>query len=215
MKTKLISMTAILIFLFLGCEKEESIKKVNIDTLSFTDCIISTKSTDNNAPSIRLIGEADDKFTVKMMNTEFCCGTDSVSIDKTIEENKLNIEIIDNGPFSYCYCPHDFEFNLTSLDNKVYELTLIESEHSYSRDTFLIQFDYSEQLDTTISNINTQSSCDQNVIISETEYQNTPDDPFSITGMTITGDCLNIKFGASACDGDTWIVKLIDLGVLA
>jgi hypothetical protein len=217
MKTKLISMTTILIFLLFGCEKEESTQKINIDisSISFTDCNTDTKSTDNNAPSIRLIGQANGILTVKMLNTEFCCGTDSVSIGTTIDENKLSFEIIDNGSFSYCYCPHDLEFNIISLGNKEYELTLIESENSYSRDTFLIQFDYSEQLDTTILNFNTQSSCDQNVIISETEYQNAPNDPFSITEMTITGDCLNIKFGASGCDGNTWIVKLIDLGVVA
>ena len=180
MKTKLISVTTILIFLFLGCEKEESAQKGNIDksSLSFTDCNTSTKSTGSNAPSIRLVGQADGKLTVKMINTEFCCSTDSVSIGKIIDENRLNIEIIDNGPSSYCYCTHDLEFNLTSLDNKVYELTLIESEHSYSRDTFLIQFEYSEQLDTTISDIYSQSTCDQNVIISETEFKNAPDDPF-------------------------------------
>ena len=60
-----------------------------------------------------------------------------------------------------------------------------------------------------------KNSCDPNVIISKTEYQNAPDDPFSITEMTITGDCLNMKFGASGCDGNTWIVKLIDLGLVA
>lgn len=219
MKTKLASTLIILTFLFFGCEKEESTQRENIDIseISFTDCKTGTKSVDNNAPSIRLIGQANGMVTVKMLNTDFCCETDSVSIDKTIDENKISLEIIDNGPFSYCYCPHDLEFKLTSLDNKVYSLTLIESINSYSRDTFLTQFDYSEQLDTTISisDINLQSDCDQNVIISETEYKNAPDDPFSITVMSITGDCLNIKFGASGCDGNTWIVKLIDLGVVA
>ena len=62
---------------------------------------------------------------------------------------------------------------------------------------------------------NNQSNCDQNVIISPTEYQNAPNDPFSITEMTITGNCLNIKFAASGCDGNTWIVKLIDSGNIA
>lgn len=217
MKTKLILVTTLLIFLLFGCEKDESTKKINIDTstISFTDCNTDKEPTDNNTPSIRLIGQANGILTVKMLNTEFCCGTDSVSIAKTIDESKLKFEIIDNGPFSYCYCPHDLQFNITSLENKEYELTLIESVNSYYRDTFIIQFKYSKQLDTTILNINTQSSCDQNVIISETEYQNAPDDPFSITEMTITGDCLNIKFAASGCDGNTWIVKLIDSGNIA
>jgi len=62
---------------------------------------------------------------------------------------------------------------------------------------------------------NNQSDCDQSVIISPSEFQNAPNDPFSITGMTITGDCLNIKFAASGCDGNTWIVKLIDSSSVA
>lgn len=62
---------------------------------------------------------------------------------------------------------------------------------------------------------NNQSVCDQNVIISPTEYENAPNDPLTIMEMTINGDCLNIKFAASGCDGDTWIVKLIDSGNIA
>lgn len=217
MRTKIISITAVLIFLFFGCKKEESAKKGNIDTssISFSDCNIGTKSSENNTPSIRLIGQAGGKLIVKMINTEFCCGTGSVSIDKYIDLDEISIEIIDNGPFTYCFCPRDLEFTLNSLDNKDYKLTLIESEHSYSRDTFLIQLEYSEQLDTVITNINPQTECDQNVIISPTEYQNAPNDPFSITDMTITENCLKIKFGASGCDGNTWIVKLIDSGNVA
>lgn len=61
----------------------------------------------------------------------------------------------------------------------------------------------------------TPSACDQSVIISPTDYQNAPNDPFSITELNITGDCLNIKFAASGCDGNTWIVKLIDSGIVA
>jgi hypothetical protein len=160
MKTRLISISIILIILILGCEKDESAKKGNIYTssISFTECNTGIKSTDNNAPSIRLIGQADGKLIVKMINTEFCCGTDSISIAKSIDLNKISIEIIDNGPFTYCFCPRDLEFSLTSLDNKDYELTLIESEHAYSRDTFIVQFKYSEHLDTTYCRINTRKS---------------------------------------------------------
>ncbi len=32
--------------------------------------------------------------------------------------------------------------------------------------------------------------------------------------MKIERDCLNIRFGASGCDGDTWTVKLIDSGMI-
>jgi hypothetical protein len=162
MKTKPISMIIMLTFLLIGCEKEESIDDVTIDTssISFTECTTNSKSTDKDTPSIRLIGQSDGKLIVKMINTEFCCGTDSVSIDKSFIENKIGIEIIDNGPFTWCYCPHALEFDLKSLENKEYLITLIESEHSYSRDTFLIRFMYSEQLDTTVTGINSEKTID-------------------------------------------------------
>lgn len=55
-------------------------------------------------------------------------------------------------------------------------------------------------------------TCNQKVIISPEEYENAPDDSLSITEMKITGNCLNIKFSASGCGGNSWIVKLIDSG---
>ena len=62
---------------------------------------------------------------------------------------------------------------------------------------------------------NNQSGCDQDVIISETEYQNALSESFAIMEMQIEGDCLKIRFGASGCDGSTWAVKLIDSGMVA
>jgi len=54
-------------------------------------------------------------------------------------------------------------------------------------------------------------SCDQDaIIVSETEFENAPDDPhMTIVSMEITGNCLNIKFNSSGCSGNTWIEKLI------
>ena len=60
-----------------------------------------------------------------------------------------------------------------------------------------------------------QSNCDQNVIISQSEYENAPNHPLSIIDMKIVDNCLKIKFGASGCSGNNWIVKLIDLGTVA
>lgn len=55
-----------------------------------------------------------------------------------------------------------------------------------------------------------QSDCDEDVIISQTEYENAPNHPLSILDMKVVDDCLKIKFGASGCTGDNWNVKLID-----
>ena len=57
--------------------------------------------------------------------------------------------------------------------------------------------------------------CDQDVIIDEDEFKTAPDDPLTIIDMVIVDNCLKIKFSASGCDGSTWVVKLIDLGVVA
>jgi len=54
--------------------------------------------------------------------------------------------------------------------------------------------------------------CDQNVIISAAEYENSPNHPVSVIETRIEGNCLKIKIGASGCSGMNWIVKLIDSG---
>jgi len=56
---------------------------------------------------------------------------------------------------------------------------------------------------------------DQDVIISKTEYENAPNDRLSILDMSISGNCLKIKFRANGCNGESWDVKLIDSGIVA
>ena len=60
--------------------------------------------------------------------------------------------------------------------------------------------------------INRISNCDKDVIISQTEYENAPNDYLSIIDMKIVNNCLKIKFGASGCSGSSWNAKLIDEG---
>ena len=150
MKTSLL-LTSIIVVLFIGCEKESVTNDHDITAslLNFTDCNYNTKSSKNYIPSVRLIGKGEGVLLVQLENTEFCCGTDSVSLSKIISNNAIEIEIIDNGPYTYCYCPHNLDFEIGSLLNQHYELTIIESETAYSRDTFCIDFTYSQNLDTT------------------------------------------------------------------
>jgi len=51
--------------------------------------------------------------------------------------------------------------------------------------------------------------CDQEIIVSESEFMNAPFDPFSIIDLKIVDNCLKIKFSASGCNGNSWIVRLI------
>ena len=60
-----------------------------------------------------------------------------------------------------------------------------------------------------------ESNCDKDVIISQTEYENAPNHPLSIIDMKIVDNCLKIKFSASGCTGNNWVVKLIDAGMIA
>ena len=59
------------------------------------------------------------------------------------------------------------------------------------------------------------TNCDQDVIISQAEYNNAPNHPVTILDMNIENNCLKIKFGASGCSGDNWDVKLIDWEAVA
>ena len=54
------------------------------------------------------------------------------------------------------------------------------------------------------------SKCGPDVIINKTEYENAPDYQVVIEEMKMEGNCLKIRFSASGCDGNSWVVKLID-----
>ncbi|GGX03644.1 hypothetical protein [Aquimarina muelleri] len=56
---------------------------------------------------------------------------------------------------------------------------------------------------------NNTNSCDQLVIISSEQYDESNGN-LSINNLKIEEDCLRINFSSSGCSGDTWEVKLID-----
>ncbi len=58
------------------------------------------------------------------------------------------------------------------------------------------------------------SSCGQSTIISENLYQNAPTDLLDLMEVAIVGNCLELSFGASGCDGESWDVQLIDSGAI-
>ncbi len=54
--------------------------------------------------------------------------------------------------------------------------------------------------------------CDSDTIISSSQYNNAVSDIFDVDEFQVSGDCLEVSIGASGCDGETWILELIDSG---
>lgn len=54
------------------------------------------------------------------------------------------------------------------------------------------------------------SICDFETIVSSVAYRDAPLDYLVINSLEIIDDCLVVAFSASGCDGNTWVVKLVD-----
>ena len=57
---------------------------------------------------------------------------------------------------------------------------------------------------------NNAPSCDATVIISNAQFNNANSNIFDVNDIEIIGDCLVANISASGCDGETWVVNLID-----
>jgi len=60
----------------------------------------------------------------------------------------------------------------------------------------------------------TPTQCDFRTVVSQEAFVTAPADQLSIQEVALAGDCLNIRFSASGCDGNSWQVKLIDSSVI-
>lgn len=58
--------------------------------------------------------------------------------------------------------------------------------------------------------ISESHNCELETVSSITEYESAPKDHVTIQSIVIKENCLTIKYSASGCSGDSWIVKLID-----
>ena len=59
------------------------------------------------------------------------------------------------------------------------------------------------------------SLCDELTIVSQSEFDNAPNDFVTIVSTQLIGDCLTIEYASSGCDGESWVVLLIDSGQVA
>lgn len=57
--------------------------------------------------------------------------------------------------------------------------------------------------------------CDNEALINENRYEQAPRQGIFIKNATINGNCLQVNFEASGCDGSTWLIDLVDSGRVA
>lgn len=144
----------ILIFT-ISCNKDDDNSETRdtiLSNLNFTDCLSSEESTNSDSSCITIKSDDNNNLTFTHKGSEFCCGTEIINIDFTVNGDSLIIEEIDKGPFSYCFCEHDISFNIGPLDYGDYKVKIIESKNSYKRDTLIFEFNHT--VNTNYSNWN-------------------------------------------------------------
>lgn len=152
MKTKFkIMINSLLIIIFIiGCEKENSngkTEELTIKNVSFTECKDDSQKSTASFSCLTLNSKENNYLEIQHQNTMFCCGTEKVEIKTEIKNDTIFISETDLGPYTYCYCWHDLNFEIGPLEDKTYVLKIIGCETSYNRDTIIVDFQYSDNLD--------------------------------------------------------------------
>lgn len=182
------------LFVAISCNKDE--QETQILNLTFTPCNQQDASKENT-----LSGNVDVVFTnagVQITYYDFMvtCDFTTVNVSHTFENGVLNITQQGYPNQTNCICYTDVSYTINGISQNEVNVILINGEQVYCHN-------------------DAQSNCDQDVIISPLEYENAPDHPVSIVDMEIVGDCLKIEFSSSGCNGESWVVKLIDMGIVA
>ncbi|MCG8698387.1 MAG: hypothetical protein MI922_10070 [Bacteroidales bacterium] len=156
-KLEIIVFTACMIVLGISCddnnEKTPGPIEIKKGTISLGECntYLHAKSILPPIANAVLKGTPGGYLIIEANETELCCGADSITIKDKSLGNDLIYEIIDHGPHTHCYCNRNISFQIGPFEtNKTYNLRLIESDHSYHRDTITIEFTYTPEIDTLV-----------------------------------------------------------------
>ncbi len=164
--------------------------------------VTSTPCKQEVLKSSGLLGKVDVEFTEKGVqithyNFEVPCDFTTVNVTHSLVNGVLNITQQGSPNQANCVCHSDVSYTIEGISQSEVNVIFINSEQVYCH------------------NDNNQSNCDKDVIISQTEFQNAPNDLYEILDVEIIEGCLKIKFRASGCDGNNWIVNLIDAEIVA
>ena len=195
MKTTTILLSLVVLFT-VSCVKSQ-LEESQVPNISWTPC------EQDILKSSGLSKKVDVEFTNKGVqitynNLEVSCDFTTVNVAHTFVNGVLNITQQGFPNLANCVCYTDVSYTIGEISQNEVNVIFINGEQVYC-----------------YNNGSNQSDCDSDVIISQTEYNNAPNHPVTILDMSIDGNCLKIKFGASGCSADNWTVKLIDCEVVA
>ena len=79
----------------------------------------------------------------------------------------------------------------------------------------LLIFGCDKNEDNKIIECEESNNCDKCILIDRDLYFQTNTDNYTIMIIQVNQDCLEIEFGSSGCDGNSWEIELIDLGAIS
>jgi len=167
------------VFLAVSCAKRT--QESQISNVSFTPCVQSRMTKNVRASGVN-VEFTNQGVQIAHYKFEVPCDFTTVNVTHTLVNGVLRITQRSTPEQADCICYTDLSYTINGILQNQVNVIFINDVQVYCW------------------NDNNQPSCDQNVIVCETEYENTPNYPISIIDMKIEGNCLKIKFGASGCD---------------
>jgi len=194
---KIIILLSFGVFLTVACatkEQEPQVpKEPQVSNVNWTPCMQGILKSSGLWDKV-VIEFTDKGVNITCFNFEVYCDFTTVNVTHTFVNGVLNITQQGDGGEVDCICSTDVSYTINGIFKNEVNVILINGVQVYCHN---------------------QSNCDKDVIISADEYENAPNHPISIIDMKIESNCLKIKFSASGCSGDNWIVELIDSGMIA
>jgi len=134
MKTfmRIILSAAILMFLFIACEKEKEERSISGKVINQTDCKIF-KSGNNNADVADTLScvdytfyQAENKLLLKHINTGFNCCPGALTCKVSFIGDTIIIQEFEEQNACNCNCLFDLDIEINGLAAKKYHLKFIE-----------------------------------------------------------------------------------------
>ena len=194
MKKVAILLSLVMLFT-VSCRENELESQVS--KVSWTPCKQNVMKSGDHSKKIDVVF-TNKGVQITYYNFAVSCDFTTVDVAHTFVNGVLNITQQGSPNMANCICHTDVSYTIDGISQNEVNVIFINNEQVYCH-----------------NNENNQSDCDQNVIISQTEYNNAPNHHVIILDMNIEGNCLKIKFGTSGCSSDNWTVKLIDMGIVA